>query len=204
MIITGYGIVLRRLTLEDIEQVRHWRNDPEINRWMIYQDSITSKQQREWFETINNPFNYYFIIEVQQKTIGLIYAKDLDPLTLEGEGGVFIGERNYRETDIPARASILWIRFCFDCLSVKKSRIRVKKENSIALAFNVLLGYQMVMQSDTTYTMELTKDGFYASKGMIGLQKLNFNLSKVSIQGEESSANLPEINSFLIKHGQRS
>ena len=57
MIITGYGIVLRRLTLEDIEQVRHWRNDPEINRWMIYQDRITSKQQREWFETINNPFN---------------------------------------------------------------------------------------------------------------------------------------------------
>jgi len=115
MIITGYGIVLRRLTLEDIEQVRYWRNDPEINRWMIYQDSITSKQQREWFETINNPFNYYFIIEVQQTPIGLIYAKDLDPLTLEGEGGVFIGERNYRETDIPARASILWIRFCFDC-----------------------------------------------------------------------------------------
>jgi len=67
MELSKYGVKLHRLREEDIELVRTWRNSPLIRQYMEFRDEITPEMQKEWFLSINNNENYYFIIEYQQK-----------------------------------------------------------------------------------------------------------------------------------------
>ena len=78
MILKGYGIILKRLTEDKIELVRHWRNHPKIQQYMEYKEYITEAMQRDWFNHINNDSNYYFVIQYKEKEIGLINIKDID------------------------------------------------------------------------------------------------------------------------------
>lgn len=197
MTIIGFGVQLRRMTLSDIERIRTWRNAPEIQALMFEQANISADQQEKWFETVNNDLNYFFLIEVEHKPVGLIYAKNLDAVTLEGEGGIFMGEPTYRTSDIPARASLLWLWVCFEYFGFDTSRIKVKRENAIALAYNAFLGYQLNREEGEMIGMELTKAHFMRSKGMRMLKTFRFDLDRIQIVGEPSELNLPIINSFL-------
>ena len=69
---------LSRLTIDDIETVRNWRNDPRISRFMPAKGFITPEKQLEWFKSINNNNNYYFIIAFDDRKIGLAEAKKID------------------------------------------------------------------------------------------------------------------------------
>ena len=72
MKISKYGIDLVRLTEEDIEMLRQWRNSPQIQQFMEYREEITAEMQKKWFDSINNVNNFYFIIHFEGQKIGLI------------------------------------------------------------------------------------------------------------------------------------
>jgi len=61
--LNSYGITLQRLNINKIELIRNWRNDPKISQYMFSKDFITSEMQLEWFNKINNEFNFYFILK---------------------------------------------------------------------------------------------------------------------------------------------
>ena len=90
MIVEQYGIKLKRLTFQDIELVRKWRNHPDIRKRMAFKKHITQRMQEAWFNSINNKFNYYFLIEYKGKHIGVINTKSINLKEMYGEGGIFI------------------------------------------------------------------------------------------------------------------
>lgn len=142
MEISGYGVTLRRLTEDKIEMVRNWRNDPKIQQYMEFRDYITSEMQEKWFQRINNQFNYYFIIEVDGKEVGLINLRDIDYENRICEPGVFIWDDDYLNTDIPIRASLCNSDFGFYELGMEMFRGHVLKDNKRAIRFNSFLGYE--------------------------------------------------------------
>ena len=78
MIIKKFGITFKRLEKNDIELLRQWRNAPSISQYMEYREHITPEMQEEWFESVNNNNNLYFIIEYKGKKIGPTNGKDID------------------------------------------------------------------------------------------------------------------------------
>ena len=60
--LSQYGVTLKRLELNDIEEVRQWRNFNHIQNKMQYKEDISSEMQLIWFNSVNNKLNYYFII----------------------------------------------------------------------------------------------------------------------------------------------
>ena len=78
MKITRYGITLERLEPHQSEMVRNWRNDPKISQFMFYKGEITSAMQQEWFDSINNEENFFFIIHYKSLPIGLINISSID------------------------------------------------------------------------------------------------------------------------------
>ena len=92
LVLEQYEVKLTRLTLADIELVRKWRNSSFVNSKMLLSKKITKEEQLNWFQKIDNAFNYYFIIEFEQEKVGLISAKNFNPDFGFGEGGIFIGE----------------------------------------------------------------------------------------------------------------
>jgi len=199
MKLTGFGLVLRRITIQDIELVRGWRNQPSVRNQMLVQDEISAEQQVLWFEKINNPFNYYFIIEVNELPIGVIHAKNIDEQSMVGEGGIFIGDDKFIGTDIPARASMLFLYFCFNKIGVSTSLAKVKDENYTAIEFNKSLGYKEVKRSQGVIYLQLKKEDFlHAPLVASVLRKIE---KSVHLTGTVSDKNLDSINQWLILQG---
>ena len=62
MIVEQYGLRYLRVTKNDLELLRYWRNQQYIRDTMQFKEYITPDMQKSWFEKINNKSNYYFII----------------------------------------------------------------------------------------------------------------------------------------------
>ncbi len=208
MIIEQYGIKLKRLTHADIEQVRRWRNHPEIRKNMAFKRYITRKMQEAWFESIDNKYNYYFIIEYEGQQVGVLNSKNVNVKDGYGEGGIFIWEQALHATFVPTLASFLMLDASFNRLQLfDKSYIRILPQNTKVIAYNRLLGYTEVpyQEKSRNRLYVLTREAFNRRK--IQLEKtlvaLSGGKSEFRISGKPSEKNLDEINLILARHGER-
>ena len=202
LILEQFDVRLIRLQREDLELVRTWRNSAHVRDNMVYKDYISKEMQNAWFETINNPNNYYFIIEFDSKKVGVINAKNFEKEQGFGEGGIFIGDQTYEHSFAAVYASLCLLNFVFYMLrNINISRIRILKDNFRAIQYNKLLGYEWVEDSEDGLNQiyELTKEN-YLVKGL----KLNkaaaifaHGSSKMELTGEPTEINLREINELL-------
>jgi UDP-4-amino-4,6-dideoxy-N-acetyl-beta-L-altrosamine N-acetyltransferase len=158
MIISGYGIKLTRLDQSEIEMVRNWRNASHIREKMEIKELIQPEQQKEWFKTINNIDNNYFIIHANGIKVGLIYAAKIDwDKSFTGNAGIFIYEEKYQETGVPLAASFLLTDTSF-LMNIKKSYITVLSNNKKAIEFNKALGYKIMPNQEGIFNQKYELD----------------------------------------------
>jgi hypothetical protein len=202
MIVKQYGVTYYRVKEEHLELIRYWRNKPFIRNTMQFQEYITRDMQRKWFEKINNKYNYYFVIEYDDKKIGLINCKDTDEKRV-AEGGIFLWERDYWNTPVPAYAALTMLEAVFEIFqSGDTSIVTVLKTNQHALQFNKLLGYKIYYEDDKVYKLKLTIDDYFSQTyklkkaAQISVGK---ELSKMIIIAEPSPLLDDKINEYLLK-----
>ena len=141
--IKKYGVVLRRLQVEDLEMVRHWRNHPKVSQHMVYRQHITEEMQIAWFSRINNAHNYYFIIEWESRSVGLINIRDINETDNSGEAGVFFWDDACLNSDVPPRSSLAIYDFAYEVLGLRFVRAQILKSNIRAIRFNKYMGYRL-------------------------------------------------------------
>ncbi|MCX6258934.1 MAG: GNAT family N-acetyltransferase [Bacteroidia bacterium] len=144
MKLVKYGVTLRRLCADDLELLRTWRNSDYVRQFMEYREYISPEMQQKWFETVNNPDNFFYIIEHNNEKIGMINEKNLDR---NGKGttesGILIAYEKYSNTFIPVCASLIMIEISLYLLNGKESYIRILKDNLRSISYNKKLGYQL-------------------------------------------------------------
>lgn len=197
-----YGIALTRITENDLELVRQWRNMPHIIAQMAYRKHISKSAQKEWFRTVDNPNNYYLIISTGDEKIGVINIKNINIQDKWGEGGIFIWDKKYWNTHIPVLASLCLLNFVFlDLKITNKSFVKILKENTQAIRFNRQLGYVLApyQEKEKNQLYVLTSEDYIQKT-----EKLRKAASIVSgdylpprLQGKISDNNLEEINCLL-------
>lgn len=202
MIVKQYGLTYKRVALEDIETLRYWRNQSFIRETMQFKNYITPSLQLKWFNNINNAFNYYFIIIHENKKIGLINCKDAEPDTKLAEGGIFIWDKNYWGTSIPAFASLTMLQAVFEIFKSGEASIAtVACNNKVALDFNLKLGYEIKNKTEdgNYYKLFLSKDRYftYCKKMIKAAEILNTGNSEFKLVGIESDLQIEAINEFI-------
>jgi len=165
MIIKKYGITLARLTAEDIELVRIKRNSPAIQSKMFFQKPIAEQEQKEWFQSINNEKNYYFIIQSSGEKVGLIHGKIHSYDDKVAEGGMFIWDEKCLGSHIPVIASVCMADLTFFIMKMDKTIAEVRTDNLRALKYNLELGYHITekLKDSNKVLMELTKESYFQS-----------------------------------------
>lgn len=204
IVLEQYGITLKRITKNDIELIRNWRNHPTIRKTMAYQKKISSREQLEWFEKINNPLNYYLLIIIDEKPIGVINCKDVNLKDQYGEGGIFIWDGNYISSPIPSIASIILIDYIFNIIEIgNKSFVRVLSNNIPAQKYNQMLGYVLLpgQSSQKNQWYILTKEDFNAKKEKLTKGAKNFTETDgtLNVGGKVSELNIPQVNDSIGK-----
>lgn len=156
MTLSNYGVTLKRLTEDKIELVRSWRNDPKISQYMEYKEHITAEMQANWFKKIDNENNHYFIIEHEDKDVGLINIRDVDFVKQEGEGGIFIYDDELLNSTVSFQAVLVLLDFGFQDLELKQMVAHILKDNKRAIQYNRALGFKMEPNQEEIYNQRYT------------------------------------------------
>jgi hypothetical protein len=129
---------------------------------MEYREQITPEMQREWFKSIDNFENFYYIIEYKGEDIGLINSSKIDWSDVSSEGGIFLWDEKYYETFIPVWASLCLLETSYFILGAGKSFIKTLKDNERAKKLNVHLGYELLPGQEEVYNQEyvMTSESF--------------------------------------------
>lgn len=152
MLLHQYNITLRRLTLDDIEKVRYYRNLPQVSKFMEYQQHISPEMQREWFEKLNEKNDFYFMIYDNETDLGVISIYSIDWQQKTGTCGIFIWNKQYLNTDAPVRAVLVMLNHFFEVCGLAQTFIKVHRDNKKALFYNKKLGYKPLPQQDKEAT----------------------------------------------------
>lgn len=170
----GYQISLKSLQENDLETLRIWRNSPEISRFMVTQEKISSKQQQVWFERQKKlTTQKHFSVFYKNQLIGSANVKtvqsqdDCDLTTAEVlETGLYIGAEKYRANLLAFAPSLLLNDFCFNQLGTKILVAHVHPDNSSAIQYNLKLGYQIENQG-RWIEMKLLPDAYDSATKVI-------------------------------------
>lgn len=205
MIVKQYGVTYHRVLPKDLETLRYWRNQAFIRETMQFKEYITPFMQQKWFEKINNPYNYYFIIEYQGKKIGLINCKDTDKDTRLAEGGIFIWDTDYWGTSIPVFASLTMLEAVFEVFkSGDASVATVSVDNKKALDFNLMLGYEIKETSSDGkwYKLLLTKERYkkYCARLIKAARILHKDDADFKMTGRFNDIQAEQINHYFLNN----
>ncbi len=142
MIISRSNINFIRLREEHIELVRKWRNSPEITRFMEFTDHITPEKQMDWFRSVDNIYNLYFVIEYKGEKVGLINGKNVDWEKRTMESGVFYWNKDLYDSEVPIIATLI-----FGDLGVIsggfETYAHILRNNERAIRFNKMIGFEL-------------------------------------------------------------
>lgn len=133
-----YDINLQPLKKEDLDLIRSWRNSDKIRRYAKNQTHITKKMHQKWFENING---YYFIIEINNTKIGLIWLKKIHDYY---ESGFYIYEDKYLNNIYSYKIVTILHKFAFYELGLNEIYCEILEDNSRAIRFNKSLGFKKI------------------------------------------------------------
>ncbi len=213
MRIEKYGITLHRLTASDLELVRHWRNHPKIRQFMIYQEHITKEMQQQWFKKINNKFNFFFVIEIKGKKIGLIDAKNINYEKKCGESGMFLWDEQFQGTHFTPCISMCISDFGLLLLQIETVYIKVNRNNPKAIQYYKDYGhvlyeddlsktYQLYTLSQKDYTktsdkLKHTLQKMFPAPPQIVLEAHDAGTDYAQLVSSQYKAQLPDIQSLF-------
>lgn len=169
---------------------------------MDYRAYITPSMQLNWFESINNKFNYYFIIEFEGKKVGMINAKNFSYENGFGEGGIFIWDVNYINSFAAVFSTLAILNFVFLKIKLcKVSRARILRDNERAKHYNTIIGYKLMEGQEHVINQlyELTLEDYlkHGSKLNKAAEMLAGKENELTCSGEVSENNLDEINKLF-------
>lgn len=166
--LSGYGVTMSAVKMEQLELLRSWRNSAFIKAQMVSDETITEQQQRIWFENIKHRDDQqHFVIHYKNQAIGAANLKSENGISIPEaahlEPGIYIGDERYRGNILAFAPSLLLIDYCFNVLQKEALKAKVKVSNEAALNYNHKLGYQEVDKNRDYVAIVLTPKQYDAS-----------------------------------------
>lgn len=158
--IEGSCIYLRPITIEDTENVLHWRNDKKVVENFIYRKNISKEEHLSWFHNkVETGEVIQFIIcdKNTDKALGSIYLQNFNWESRQAEEGIFLGEEEAYGRGIGTEAAKLVLKYAFETLKLHKLTARVLSYNQGSRKMHEKAGYE----KESYLKDELYLDGKY-------------------------------------------
>jgi RimJ/RimL family protein N-acetyltransferase len=171
--IQAYGVVLQRLSRNNIERVRQWRNHPEVSRHMLSADHISPEQQQAWFERVDGAADRaYYLASYKDEPTAFASVTSEDGTALAEaktlEAAIYLAPDSRCRGTVLAFAPALALNdACFDNLPCTRLVARVKQDNEAALRFNTQMGYRETGRDDALIYLQLDRSSYQDATGRI-------------------------------------
>ena len=130
------GIYLRKMTVDDTDNIVRWRNKEEVRSRFLYREPFTTEGHLEWIKTkIDTGLAVQMIIcTMDDKPVGSVYLRDIDQRDRKAEYGIFIGEESAWGKGYGTAAAKMMLSYGFEQVSLHKIFLRVLADNVRAIA----------------------------------------------------------------------
>jgi len=135
-------IELIKLSLDDIEQVRVWRNSPNVASYMYNEREISPSEQRNWFNSINEEKSRYWLISYDEKKIGLASVTGIDHTLQSCYWAFYLGDSSVRGAGIGAKVEYNVLEYVFNELKLNKLRCEVFVDNDKVIKMHEKFGFR--------------------------------------------------------------
>lgn len=137
-------VLLRPLHRYDIEYLRRWRNQKELNRFLTAVGEVTEDMQEKWFGAyLSDPDVVFFAVDYRRcRTVGSIALYEFEGETCQ-IGKVVIGEKSAGGQGLGLKAFLMTARVGMECLGIRKFLLSVHEENARARAVYEKLGFRI-------------------------------------------------------------
>lgn len=131
--LNGTKIQLKKVERKNINQLREWRNNPELRKYFREHRLINEDNQIKWYENkiLSDSNQYNFEIHAKEKSVlighcGLYY---IDWINRTAEFGIYIGDCDFRNGGYGSDALRTLIKYGFNDLNLNRIWCEVYSNN---------------------------------------------------------------------------
>jgi len=136
-------ISLKDIQEEDIEQIRTWRNMPEISEYMYTNEIITAEQQKLWYENLKiSKSQKAWIIEYNGKKLGVASLYDIKEKFKTTYWAFYLGDSSVRGAGIGAKVEYNMCRYVFEEMKFNKLLCEVFVWNQQVISMHEKFGFR--------------------------------------------------------------
>jgi UDP-4-amino-4,6-dideoxy-N-acetyl-beta-L-altrosamine N-acetyltransferase len=163
---------------EDLEMIRHWRNSPDVNKYMFTDTKISKSQQIKWFERISNENNSrYWIVEVEKKKIGVVYLFNIDLKNSKCIWGFYLGDTSIRGKGIGSKIKFKLLTYVFEELKLNKLYGEILPFNEKSIKMHEKFGFT----KEGYLRNHISKNGSFIDVIFVGLLQKEWYDQKESL-----------------------
>lgn len=142
--LAAYGMVLRPITAEDLEQTRTWRNAPHVREQMAFKAEITPEMHAQWWAGLDPEAHLYWIFGREGMDMGIVHLKDIDQEKMQAEAGIWTADPVLQGSPWPVLAVLTMMQYAFEHLGLQRLEAKMRADHVGILDFNHRLGYQRI------------------------------------------------------------
>ena len=162
---THKNIKLGPITPNDIEQLRLWRNDNSLTKYLSQIDYIAKEKQEDWYrKDLENSDCYSFAISETKELntiIGSVALYNFNKNSAEF-GRLFIGDVKARGMGYGYIVTSLCIQIAFNEFNLDEVFAYVHKQNSRALSAYKKVGFETIENhSESELKIAINKSDFW-------------------------------------------
>lgn len=136
-------VKLRPVVMEDRDQLRAWRNQPDIRRWMYSDHEISEAEHQAWFDRlIGEARPRHWIIAADGAPIGLVNLYDLQPAHRRGSWAYYIAEAGVRGKGLGAAVEYMTLETAFGAFGLHKLWCEVLVDNEPVVRLHESFGFR--------------------------------------------------------------
>lgn len=175
-------VELIRISLQDKNSLRIWRNDPAVSRWMYTNHEISEEEHSAWFDSmLNDESKMYWKIVVDGNAVGSVFLTEISQQNRECSWGMYLADQQMRGKGVAQAACTLSLNFAFSQLAMQKVKCEAVAENETAIGLYENVGFlrtgltrDAVRRGNemlSVVTLEITRDAWDVRKDQV-LQRL--------------------------------
>jgi UDP-4-amino-4,6-dideoxy-N-acetyl-beta-L-altrosamine N-acetyltransferase len=151
-------IRLKKLSEEDLELVRSWRNSEEVGKYMYTSVTVSEDDQKMWFEKIKNDSTCeYWIIEYDGKKLGLASITSISKVFDSCTWAFYLGDTSIRGAGIGSKVEYNVLQYVFETLKLNKLNCTVFPFNESVIKMHEGFGFRR----EAYFRQHVLKDGVY-------------------------------------------
>jgi len=128
----------------DLEQLRVWRNKPDVYRYMYTSPNLTLKDQQKWFdEKVTKDDNKYWIVSVDGEKIAYVSVYDIDKVNNRASWAYYIGSPSCNGKGIGSQIELNIIDYVFNNLKLNKLCCEVFSFNTQVIKLHEKFGFEV-------------------------------------------------------------